>query len=445
MAPGNNPNGTAFEILILGGVVLTMEPGAEPIENGYVGVAGGLITAVGPRAELDEEIPADKIIRAENHLIMPGLVNGHTHAAMTAFRGLADDLPLATWLNEHIFPAEAAHVDEELVYWGARLALAEMLLSGTTCLVDGYFIEDQTARAVHEAGIRAVLGQGVIDFPAPGVPDPKRNVTAARDFLERWKGVSPLITPSVFCHSPYTCSASTLENSKKLAAENDVFFQIHVAETRSEVEQMQAEKGATPIRYLDALGLLDESTLAVHCVYADDEEIDILAEKGVPVVVCPESQMKLASGLARLPAMLERGVKVCLGTDGPASNNDFNLFGEMRSTALAYKAINRDPTILPAPQVLSLGCSGGAAALGLTDKIGRLTPGRKADLITVDFDHPNLKPMYHPFSHLVYALTGHEVSTTIVDGKILMEKRRLTSIDCKETMARVREISTRIR
>ena len=445
MAISHNVKESKWDTLVMGGIVLTMEPDAEPIVNGYVGITDGRVAAVGLRSELNEDFDADKIIRADTHLIMPGLVNGHTHAAMTAFRGLADDLPLATWLNEHIFPAEAAHVDESLVYWGTKLGLAEMLLSGTTCLADGYFIEDQAARAVHEAGLRAVLGQGVIDFPAPGVPDPRLNISVAREFIERWKGVSPLIRPSVFCHSPYTCSRATLESGKELAAENNIFFQIHVAETQREVEQIRAEKGATPIRFLDSLGLLDESTLAVHCVYADEEEIEILAEKEVSVVVCPESQMKLGSGLARLPAMLERGIKACLGTDSPASNNDFNLFGELRTAALAYKALEKDPTILPAPQILSLACAGGAAALGLSEKAGMLIPGYHADLITIDFDHPNLKPMYNPFSHLVYALTGHEVSTTIINGEILVEKGRLTSFDLSETMAHVREIAARIR
>ena len=213
-----------WDTLVLGGIVLTMEPDAEPIVNGYVGITDGQVAAVGSRSELNEEFEADKIIRADTHLIMPGLVNGHTHAAMTAFRGLADDLPLATWLNEHIFPAEAAHVDENLVYWGTKLGLAEMLLSGTTCLADGYFIEDQAARAVHEAGLRAVLGQGVIDFPAPGVPDPRLNISVAREFIERWKGVSPLIRPSVFCHSPYTCSATTLKAGKNWRLKTIFFF-----------------------------------------------------------------------------------------------------------------------------------------------------------------------------------------------------------------------------
>jgi len=434
-----------IDVLIKGGLILTLEPGAAPISSGYVAIRDGIIVNVGSISDLQEGVKAQKIITTDSGLIMPGLVNAHTHAAMTVFRGLADDLPLSAWLNEHIFPAEAAHVNEDLVYWGTKLALAEMLLSGTTCVGDGYFIEDQTARAVQEVGMRAVLGQGVIDFQAPGQPDPAENVNKAREFIQRWNWVSDLIRPSVFCHSAYTCSSATLVRSKELARETGVILQIHLAETENEVRQILSEQGQTPVRYLDALGLLDESTLAVHCVHVDDEEIDLLSEKKVPVVICPESNMKLASGLARVPEMLKRGVRVSLGTDGPASNNDLNLFGEIRTAALMHKVATRDPTTLPSSQVLNLAVSGGAEALSLTDRIGTLTPGRQADLIVLNLNQPNLKPMYNPFSHLVYAASGHEVSTVVVGGQVLVEDGRLNTLDLDEIMGRVREIAARIK
>ncbi|MBW2092032.1 MAG: amidohydrolase [Deltaproteobacteria bacterium] len=434
-----------LDILIKDGLILTLEPEVAPVPRGYIAIRGATITDIGSMSHLEAGVRAKKIINANGCLVMPGLVNAHTHLPMSVFRGLADDLPLDTWLNEHIFPAEAAHVNEDLVYWGSKLALAEMLLTGTTCIGDGYFYEEHAARAVQETGLRAVLGQGVIDFPAPGAPDPAESVTIARNFIERWQGVSDLIKPSVFCHSPYTCSSSTLNRSKDLAREMGVLLQIHVAETENEVKQSLVETGLTPIRFLDSLDLLDECTLAVHCVHLDDEEIDLLASKKVPVVVCPESHMKLASGLARLPEMLDKGVCVALGTDGAASNNDLNLFSEIRSAALIQKAAAQDPTTLPATQILRTATSGGAQALNSSSQFGTLTAGSQADLIMLNLNHPNLKPMYNPFSHLVYAASGREVRTVLVGGRILVEDGQLTTLDLDEIMERVREIAKKIK
>jgi len=434
-----------YDVLITNGLVLTLEPGDAPLAGGFVAVRDGRIVEVGSMSESPVEAGAGEILDVSGGLVMPGLVNAHTHAAMTLFRGLADDLPLMAWLEEHIFPAEAAQVDENLVYWGAKLACAEMLLSGTTCFADGYFFEDQAARAVQETGMRAVLGQGVLDFPAPGVPDPAENIAAAREFIERWRGVSPLIRPSIFCHSPYTCSPETLVRGKNLARDLGVLFQIHAAETRSETAQVLAQRGLTPIRYLDSLGILDRDTLAVHCVHLDDEEIDILAERGTPAAVCVESQMKLASGVARVPEMSARGVRLALGTDGPASNNDLNLLGEVRSLALFFKAATLDPTVLPAAQVLSLAGPGGARALGWGDESGTLRPGMRADLIVLDLKRPHLQPLYNPYSHLVYACTGREIAHVLVEGRVLVRHGRLTTVDVEETLAKVREIAAGIR
>jgi len=434
-----------YDLLITNGLILTLESGSEPIASGFVAVRDGRIVETGSMSELPAEAGAKEILDVSGGLVMPGLVNAHTHAAMTLFRGLADDLPLMTWLQDHIFPAEAAQVDEDLVYWGTKLACAEMLLSGTTCFADGYFFEDRAARAVQETGMRAVLGQGVLDFPAPGVPDPAKNIAAAREFIERWRGVSPLIRPSIFCHSPYTCSPETLVRGKDLARELGVLFQIHAAETQGETAQVRAQRGLTPIRFLDALGILDQDTLAVHCVHLDDEEIDILAERRTPAAVCVESQMKLASGVAKVPEMLAKGVEVALGTDGPASNNDLNLFGEIRSLALFFKAATLDPTVLPAAQVLSLAGPAGARALGWGDDIGTLKPGMKADLIVLDLKRPHLQPLYNPCSHLVYACTGREVIHVLVDGRVLVRHGRLTTVDMEETLVKVREIAAGIR
>ncbi|MBU2550152.1 MAG: amidohydrolase [Proteobacteria bacterium] len=434
-----------WDLLIINACLVTQEPDRGPIPRGFVAVQDGVLAALGSMSDLDPEHGAAKSIDARGGLVMPGLVNTHIHGAMTLFRGLADDLPLMVWLNEHIFPAEAAHVNEELVYWGTKLACAEMLLSGTTGFADGYFLEDQAARAAQEAGLRCVMGQGVIDFPAPGVPDPGKNLKTAREFLEKWRGVSPLIQPSVFCHSPYTCSKETLIGGKELAREFGTIFQIHVSETREEVEQVRSDRGLTPVRYLDDLGLLDESTLAVHCVWVDDEEIDILARRRTPAVVCVESHMKLASGSAPVVRMLARGVNVAMGTDGPASNNNLNMFGEAGTLARLTKVREMDPTALPAARALYLAGPAGAAALGWRDVTGMLKPGLRADLIVLDLSPPHLTPLYRPRSHLVYASNGHEIRTVLVDGRVVVEDGRLIAFDLRETLARVREIADGIR
>lgn len=433
-----------MDLLIINGLVLTQEPGAGPRTDSFVAIRDGVVAEVGDMSDPGRPRLAGRVIDAQEGLVMPGLINTHVHAAMSVFRGLADDLPLMTWLNEHIFPAEAAHVNGDLVYWGTKLAVAEMLLSGTTGLADGYFFENQAARAVVDTGIRAVLGQGVLDFPAPGVPDPAQNLAVARDFIDRWQGVSSLVQPSVFCHSPYTCSAETLKRGRALAREKGVIFQIHVAETAAEVAQVSAEHGLRPVAYLDSLGLLDEQTLAVHCVHVDDREMDILAQRRTPVAVCVESQMKLASGVAPVPQLLARGVRLSLGTDGPASNNDLNMFGEMRSLALLFKVTERDPTVLPAATVLQAAGPGGAAALGWGGRVGTLIPGSRADLVVMRSGEPNLFPLYRPYSHLVYAATGREVRTVLVDGRVLVDEGRVVSFDVEETMFRVRELAAGI-
>ncbi|MFH1139664.1 MAG: amidohydrolase [Pseudomonadota bacterium] len=434
-----------WDILIKNGLILTLEPGAAPIAPGFAAVRNGALAAVGPMRDLAPDAAAAKTIDASGRLVMPGLVNAHGHGAMTLFRGLADDLPLMTWLNEYIFPAEARFVDEDLVYWGSKLAAAEMLLSGTTSTADGYFFEDQAARAFLEAGLRVAPGQGIIDFPAPGVKDPTLNIETAREFLQTWQGVSPLVHPSVFCHSPYTCSPDTLVKGKGLAREFGALFQIHVAETAAEVEMVRSARGLSPVRYLDSLGLLDQDTLVVHAVHLEDEEIDILAARRTPVCVCVESQMKLASGTAPAWKMLQRGVRLSLGTDGAASNNDLNMFGELRSLALLSKAFNQDPTAMPAETALYLAGPAGAEALGWGKDVGVLAPGRKADLIILDLAEPHLHPLYSPYSHLVYSASGREVETVMVEGRILVENGLATSLDLDEIQARVREIAARVR
>ncbi len=420
-------------ILIKNGIVVPKALSATWIPDGAVAITGTRIAAVGSGLEM-AEWTAIETIDARGGIIMPGLINTHTHLPMSLFRGLADDLPLMAWLNEHIFPAEASHINPETVGLGTRLSIAEMLLSGTTTCCDGYFHEDTVAQAVLESGIRAVLGHGVIDFPAPGVPDPGKNVQTAGDFCDKWRGRSALITPSIFCHSPYTCSAATLKKAKAAASERGLLFQIHVAETKAEKEQIQAEHGLTPIQYLDRLGLLDAKTLLVHAVWLEESDIELIAARGAAVAHNPESNMKLAAGIAPVAAMLAARIPVGLGTDGCASNNDLDLFSEMDTAAKLHKVYLLDPTRLDAGTVLDMTTSSGARALGLEQEIGTLEIGKQADLIIIDTQKPHLTPMYNPISHLVYSVRGADVRHVFVAGKMLVKDRSLLTMDLESLL-----------
>jgi 5-methylthioadenosine/S-adenosylhomocysteine deaminase len=436
---------TKADLLVIGDYVLTFSPKKEVVEKGALAIVGDAIVAVGRASVLRKRIEAREILDASGCLVMPGLINLHTHAAMTCFRGLADDLPHQEWLHGHIFPAEAHHVSEETVYWGTMLAVVEMIKSGTTTFCDGYFCEDGAARAVAASRIRAIVAQGVIDFPAPGVADPRLNVKAAEAFVLRWQGNTPHLTPSIFCHSPYTCSPETLARAKEICRKLGILFQIHLAETTREVEEIQKRYGRRPVDHLRALGLLDAETLCHHAVWVTDEEIEILAQNGVSVSHNPESNMKLASGVAPVPTMLTSGIKVGLGTDGCASNNNLDMFQEMDTTAKLHKVHGGDPTICSAVQVVAMASSGGAAALGMSGELGSLEPGKKADIITIDLNQPHLTPIYEPCSHLVYSARGADVRDVVIDGRMVMRQRQLLDIDEQEIMGKVREIASRIR
>ena len=429
------------DILIPDCTILPMT-GEEPglINTGFIAIKDGAIAALGPLTDLPESRIAEEIIAGSGLLAMPGLVNSHTHAPMTLFRGMADDLPLMTWLNEHIFPAEAKSVNPEMAYWCSRLAAAEMLLSGTTTVADGYFLEDSVGRALAESGMRAVIAQGIIDFPAPGVPDPSENVAAATAFIDRWQMENAMITPALFCHSPYTCSADTLIRAKDVAYEKKSLLFIHVAETKTEVEQIRQQHGMTPVRYLDSLGILDPETVCVHCVWLDEEEIDILAEHSTKVATCPQSNMKLASGRAPLRSMLAAGITVGLGTDGCASNNALDLFTEMFFCADLHNRQFSDPDRIPADIFLRMATMGGAGVLGLGNHVGSLAPGKKADLILVDCKGGHPQPNNYE-DMLVYGTGGADVRTVIINGRLVVKDRRVLTFDVDETMAKVRELA----
>ena len=432
-----------FDTVIHNGILVTVEEAATIVPNGWIGIENGVIRAVEASGS-DQPPAATATIDAAGGIVMPGLVNAHTHLPMTLFRGLADDLPLMEWLNGHIFPAEACFIQPETVHWGALLACGEMLLGGTTCCCGGYFLEHHVAAAVSRSGLRAILAQGVIDFPAPGVPDPEQNIAHACEYARHWMHRSGRIIPSIFCHSPYTCSDKTLRAAKTAAADQDLLLQIHVAETAFEHEQSVKERGLSPVGYLDGLGILDPRTLLVHCVWVDDRDMEIIARRGCRVVHCPESNMKLASGIAPVAAMHHAGITVALGTDGCASNNDLDLFGEMGTAAKLHKVASGDPTTLEARKVLKMATIDGARAIGLGDCIGSLAVGKQADIVVLDAHAPHLTPMYHPESHIVYAANGRDVRHVFVAGEQVVKDRKLLTMDIDTVMDQVRTIAKEI-
>ncbi len=427
------------DILITNGMILT-DPGQKDlIESGFVAISGSRITAVGQMADL-KDTAAKLTIDAQGNLIMPGLVNSHCHAAMTLFRGLADDLELATWLHQHIFPAEAKHVNPEMVYWCSKLAAAEMILSGTTMVADGYFHEHHAAEAFVDAGLRAVAAQGVIDFPAPGVPDPTQNIEAAATFIDHWQDRDPLITPAIFAHSPYTCGPETLKKAKELARSRDALLFIHLAETKNEPALIIQPQADSPTKHLEALGILDSQTVCIHSVWLDELDLACLSKNNVPVVSCPQSNLKLASGIAPLKDMLARSIPVGLGSDGCASNNKLDMFREMDICAKLQKIPTLDPVAVPAGAILDIATRGGASIIGQGDQCGRLAPGKLADIILIDINRPHLQPFYHP-DLLVYSATGADVQTVIINGKLVLKDRQLLTMDINETMEKVRSLA----
>lgn len=432
------------DLLITNATLLANPATGHLQEKAYLAVADGAIAEIGEMAALPAQPEADRIIDAAGNLVLPGLVNGHCHGAMSLFRGLADDLPLMTWLSEHIFPAEARLVEAEMVYWCSKLAAAEMIMGGITTVADAYFHEDAAAKAFCEAGMRAVAAQGIIDFPAPGVPEPRQNIAKAADFLSVWQGKNPLLTPALFCHSPYTCSPDTLQRAKALAREAGSLFFIHLAETREEVAQIKAQHGRTPAGLLHGLGLLDENTVCVHCIWLEKGDIELLRETGAKVVTCPESNMKLGSGIAPLSKLLGAGIPVGLGTDGCASNNDLDLFQEMGSCARLHKVAALEPTCMPATALLDMATGMGAGVLGLAGETGCLAPGLRADCIIIDTRQPHLTPFHNPET-LVYAGRGSDVSTVLINGRVVMQERRILSFDLTETMHEVRRLAKRVR
>ena len=431
------------DILITGGTVVTM---AGPnIERGSVAIRDGEIVAVGPSAEVDARFRAKTVMRAGGMAVVPGFVNAHTHVPMTLFRGIADDRDLMDWLTNFIFPAEAKNVDREFVKWGTRLAAAEMIRSGTTTFADMYYFESDIARETKAAGLRAVLGETLIDFPAPDNKTWDAGIRYMRDFAKEWKG-DRLITPAVAPHAPYTVSTDHLKEVRALATELGVPILIHVSETKDELRQIgEKHGGRTPGLYLDSIGFLGDDVVAAHGTWLTPEEIALFAAKKTGVAHCPESNQMLASGIAPVTALLRAGAEVGLGTDGPAgSNNNLDMVEEMASAARLQKIGQNDPKAINAREVLHLATIGGARVLGLADRIGTLERGKRADIAIIDLQQAKVQPVYSVESAIVYAASGNSVVTTICDGRILMRRGRVLTVDEDEVIRKAGEIRTQV-
>jgi 5-methylthioadenosine/S-adenosylhomocysteine deaminase len=430
------------DLLLTNGTILTLTPGSKPISGGALAIVDGRIVAVGTKAQVEIFFGAAKTIDARGGLIMPGLVNAHTHAAMTCFRGIADDLPLMEWLTRYIFPAESK-TDGGQVYWSTLLACAEMIRSGTTTFCDMYLFEGRVAQAARDAGMRALVGEVLYDFPSPNYGPPEKGLEYTEALINQWRGDS-LIHIAVEPHALYTCSHDLLRRCRDLAGRYGVPMIIHLAESKGELEEVLKKYGKTPVNYMENLGLLSPSLTACHCVWLTEAEMDLLAHRGVRVVHNPESNMKLASGVAPIPELLARGVAVGLGTDGCASNNNLDLFQEMDSAAKLHKVHRLDPTVMPSNVVLEMATLGGAKVLGLEQEIGSLEVGKKADIIILDLHRPHLQPIYNIVSHLVYSATGADVRDVIIDGKMIMQDRKLLTIDEEMVLEKAQEWQNKI-
>ncbi len=429
------------DILVHNGTILTMDSQNSIIHNGMVAISGNTISYIGKGKK--ESIEAKKNLDTHGGLILPGLINGHTHAAMSLFRGLADDLPLMEWLHNYIFPVEGK-MDADFVRVGTLLACAEMILSGTTTFCDMYLFEEEVARAAKEAGMRSVVGEVIYDFPSPNYGTLEKGFIYTEALIERWKQ-DPLINIAVEPHSLFTCGEELLRKANDLALTKGVPLILHLAETKEEVNEIEKRFRKRPVQHLKDLGLLGSHLILDHCVHINKSEIELLAENSVRIVHNPESNMKLASGVAPVPDMIEKGITVGLGTDGCASNNNLDLFGEMDMAAKLHKVNNLDPTVMNAQTLVKMATIDGAKVLGLEKITGSLEVGKRADLIVIDTNKPHLVPMYNPYSHLVYAASGHDVTHSIIDGNIVMEDRRLLTLDVEDIIERSKEKSCKVK
>ncbi len=423
--------------------LLTMEDGKDVIKDGAVAVTGAKIIDVGTFVEISEKYSSEKISGGKNKVVFPGLINAHTHAPMVYFRGLADDLPLQEWLEKHIWPAEKKWLTSGFVSDAVELACLEMLKAGVTTYADQYFYEDVAAMKVEKIGMRGVLGAGVIDFPSLYAESSDDYFRNAENLIKNWKD-SELITPSIAPHAIYTCGPDNYKRAKEMADKYDVPLHTHLAETEFEVAECQKRYDKRPVEYLESIGVLSKRLFAAHCIWLTDNEIDLLAKREVGVAHCIESNLKLASGIAPVPKMIKAGIKVALGTDGAASNNDLSILGELQTAAKVHKAISGDPTVIDGRTALTMATINGAGILGLDDITGSIKPGKSADLVIADIDKPHLTPIYDIYSHITYSMRPSDIETVMVNGRILVEEGRLLTADEGEILEKAREWQKKI-
>ena len=431
-------------IVITGGIVVTMDANYQVLWPGAVAIDARKIVAVDTPENIARRYRGAQVIQAGGHVVMPGLINTHTHAAMVMYRGLADDLALMDWLQKYIFPAEAKTVSPELVRVGTRLAALEMIESGTTLFTDMYYFEEEVGRVARAAGLRGVLGETVIGFPVADAKTPAEALARAERFIQEFKN-DPLIIPAVAPHAMYTNDTATLTAARDLARKYGVPLLTHVAETQDEITTSHDKYRMSPVAYLESIGFWGPTTLAAHFVHVSDEDLAILRKRGAGLSHNPESNMKLASGAAPVSKALKAGINVGLGTDGAASNNDLDMFEAMRQAAFLHKLIESDPTAVPARTALEMATIGGARALGMADRIGSLEPGKLADVIVVSMQSARQTPLYNPMSHLVYVTRGDDVRTTIVNGRILMRNRRVLTLNAPAVIADAVALASKVK
>jgi 5-methylthioadenosine/S-adenosylhomocysteine deaminase len=421
-----------------------MNPAREIQENAAIAIQGDTILAIGPQSELTKLYTPKQTLHAEGKLILPGFINGHTHVPMTLMRGLHDDVTLNDWLYKYIFPAEAKNVTEDFVRWGTRLAAAEQIRGGVTTFADMYYFENAVAEETKAAGMRAILGETWIDFPAPDNKSEAEMSAYTEAFLKRWQGDS-LIHAAAAPHSIYTCSQKTLQDASALARKYKAPILIHTAEMKQELDDSLKNNGMSPVQYLDKIGILGPDVISAHCIFVDEADRKTLAQRGTGCVHNPSSNMMLASGVSPVAEMRAAGVAVGLGTDGPAgSNNDLDLMEEMDLTAKLAKITKMDPLAINAKAVVEMATIEGARAVHLEKEIGSLEPGKKADLILIDLDKPNAVPIYDIYAALAYALKGSDVRTVIIGGKVVMRDRKLLTINEEQVLAKTREYRTSV-
>lgn len=420
---------TKIDLIVSGAYVVTLDESNPVIENGAIAIDDGIIIAVGSHSAITDIYSAQEHIDGKDRILMPGLINGHTHTAMTLFRGMADDYDLMTWLQNYIFPMEGQFVDPEFIKIGAELACWEMIRSGTTTFVDMYFYPDVIADVMEQCGLRAILGAPSIDFPSPGFSGWDDSFAASVDFVTRRQGKSSRITPAFAPHAPYTVSpehyAQLLAAAKKL----DAPITTHVSEDRAEVATIKERYDTTSVQLLNKLGLLDHRMIAAHMVWPDGADKQLLINDNVGAVHNPTSNLKTAAGISPVPEMLAMGIHVGLGTDGAASNNDLNMWDEIKMAALLHKGFGADATAMPAPTVLKMATQGGADAIGLGQEVGSIEVGKRADLIQISLESPHMAPIYDVVSHLVYVVNSRDVVTSIVDGQVLMQDGQVLKLD----------------